>query len=264
MRRIRSITVSALTFLAVGAITAPLALAASNNNPYWSLCVANEAGKFASGCEAAGTTFEQFTLGEGENKEAKASGGTQLLPVSGGTVVANKLKFATGASVLGSKEPNPGTSGETIEFEETSVKGAPECKIEQSKKPTTVLTTLALRGKLAFQTKAAAEAEEGPTVTILEPASGSTFMEFELVGATCPTTGTQTVLGSLALENVEGAKYKEKHESKSGSSTSYFVNESGATVAKTAEIKDNGTKVIPLVVFGLAIGASLIFASVAR
>jgi len=133
MRYVGSIAVSALLLLAVAASGTPVALATSTDNPRWSLCVASETGKFAAGCETVGTTFEVKTPSESESKEVKAlAAGTQLLPIAAGKVVAKKLKFATKASILGSNLPNPGTGRETIEFEELSLQGDAECKLDQN------------------------------------------------------------------------------------------------------------------------------------
>jgi hypothetical protein len=251
MRYIRIIAMPALLLLLaplIGAVGTTSALAASTGNPQWSLCVKKAGGKFTAGCESAGGEFATEALAAGETREMKGTAGeAQELQVAGGAVVAKKLKFAHGAAMRGSNQPNPGETEETIEYEELSVPGFPACKVEQSKTVVTALKTRALKDKLAFQTKAGAEKEEGPIVTVLKPASGNLIIEFELVGAgekTCPSEGLQKVEGAIVLEDLEGEKYKEAHSFKgpAGPIAAYFVNEGGVTVEKTAELTDNGAK----------------------
>jgi hypothetical protein len=233
----------ALVVLGFGLLAAGSAGAATNN-PQFSLCVEKAEGKFAAGCEKAGSGFETELLKEGSTKEITASAsGTPKLVVDGVTITAKALKVAKGAKVIGSTAPNPGTSEQKIEFEEPAVEGNPECKIEQGKKVVSVLSTTLLKGTLVYLTKASAEEEKGTTGTLVAPASGSTFLEVELVGK-CPVEGSQKVTGSLVLENVDGNKYQEKHELKGPASviTRYFVNEGGKTVEKSSELKDGGGK----------------------
>jgi len=129
-------------------------------------------------------------------------------------------------------------------------------------KPTT-LKTKPLKNRLAYGTKTAAESEKGATDNVLEPVSGTTFLEYELVGANCAAAGEHELSGSIALESVEAAKFKETHEYKNAASDIYFIDESGKPVEKTAEIKEGGTKVVPVILFGLAVVGVLAFASLA-
>jgi hypothetical protein len=250
MRYIRIIALPMLLLVLpplIGAFGTTSALAASTGNPQWSLCVKKTGGKFASGCASAGGEFGTEALAAGETREMKGTADeAQELQVAGGAVVAKKLKFAHGAAMRGSNLPNPGETEETIEYEELSVPGFPECKIKQNEKEVTTLKTSALKDKLAFQTEAGAKKEEGPIVTVVKPATGNLIIEFELVGGEkCPNSeGAQKVEGSLVMEDLEGAKYKEAHDFKgpAGSISNYFVNEGGVTVTKTAELTDNGKK----------------------
>lgn len=265
MRYIRVIAMPILLLVLpplIGAVGTTSALAASTGNPQWSLCIKKAGGKFASGCESVGGEFGTMALGAGETREIKGSTEeTQELQVIGGAVLAKKLKFASGAVMRGSNQPNPGETEETIEYEELSVPGFPACKIEQNEVVVTTLKTQPLKDKLAFQTKVAAEKEEGPVVTVLKPATGNLIVQFALVG-TCPNAeGAQKVEGAVVMENLEGEKYKEKHTFKgpAASIEDYFVNEGGKTVTQTAELKDDGKK--KAWVFVLAIAAVLIYAN---
>jgi hypothetical protein len=265
MRRARLTLIPLLVILLVAGL-AGTALAESTNNPQWSLCKAKEKGKFAAGCEAAGSEFEQITLAEGEKEEITGTiSGAAELQTTAGTILAKKAKLKSGANLKGSKMPNPGTGEEVIEYEEVSVKGAPSCKIEQGKEPVTTIKTAALTNKQAFATKTGAVNEEGLTLTIVEPATGKTLMEVELVGS-CPTTGPVRFEGSIALEDVEGAKYKESHELKGPAAPikTYFVNEAGKTVEKTTGLTANGTKAAFIIIFIIVLIVLLLWATPAR
>jgi hypothetical protein len=267
MRQIRTIILPSLALLAVAVAGASTTLAASTNNPQFSLCVEKVGGKLGAGCEKAGSGFETKSLGEGESKEVTAkTTGVDELHTAGVTIQMKKLKFVKGAALKGSKMPNPGTTSGTIEYEELAVKGAPECKFEQSEKVVTTLKTNPLIIKLAFPTKADAEKEEGETVSVLEPASGKVLMEFKLTGPGCPTPSPAKVEGDLVMENVNGSKYGESRELKAPATSieHYFVNEGGKTVEKTAELSAFGEKAGFFIIIIIVIVVLLLFALTAR
>lgn len=241
-----------VTLAAASAFDAASALATSNNNPGNGWC------KEGSGVGLKFTTdecneeskagkFERLGLGPGENEPIGVEGnGAQALGVSSAVLEAKKLTAATGATLIGSSAPNPGMNEEALIYEEVSVKGSPNCKIEQNEKVVTRLETSVLTGTLVYIKKAAAEKEEVKgTGTLLQPKSGKSFIKFKLRGAECPVTGEFNVEGSTVLENIVTAEKEQwsqlaPTQELNGPASAikvYYVNESGKTVEKAGGLK---------------------------
>jgi hypothetical protein len=155
-----------LGVLAVAAATSTAALAATNDPLY-----ETEAGALKSG-EALEVTAQQD--------------GTQLLGYSGESLNIQKLHFKSGAKLLGSASGLPGTSEETIAFEDVTI-GLAKCEIN---KPSHTIETQPLKTKLVYLTKAAAEKEEATASALLvQPATGTLVASFTEAGEGCAGGG---------------------------------------------------------------------------
>jgi hypothetical protein len=205
-----------MVVLAISVVSSASASAATNN-PQWQV-----AGK---------------VLTAGESKEVTAeANGAQKLNIGGaflGNIKCTALKLQARAKILGSTAPNPGTDEETIVYEKCELEGKPECKINGEAAGVAKITTNLLKSTLVFETKAAAEAQSAPTLTLFEPKVGTVFVTLELTG-TCNATGKFEITGQVAAKNPEGATEKEVHVSESPATaiTKYFVNEGGVTTEK--------------------------------
>jgi hypothetical protein len=227
------IALMVLTAFGVILITSASALAASTNNPQWSLK------------EGTGGVLTLLASGASGTLEAAAVG-KQQLKGSGLTISCEKLKVS-GATIKGSAAPAPGTSEETIEYSECEVVGFAKCLINGKKAKEATLTTNALKDTLAFETKAAAEGEVAPTVTLFEPVAGKVFITFSLtkdVGGACPIEGEVKVEGSVVAKNLGGEtpRLTQEIEAPETAITKYFVNSAGKTEEKKAELKVLGLK----------------------
>jgi hypothetical protein len=203
--------------LALSALAAPSALAASTNNPRWE--VAKE------------------LLGEGKSEAVEVSqNGVQKLNMPiGNPLECRKIKAETpAAKILGSKAPNAGTGEETLTFEECEYHFAPECEINKEKAGKAKIKTNLLQSTLVFETKAGAESEAGQTLTLLQPKSGKLWASVDVRGNGCPFTGETRLEGQVAALNVNGGEELASHELKFPEVHigKYFVNESGKTVEK--------------------------------
>jgi hypothetical protein len=207
MKPSRLIATTLVVLVGTIALNAATAFAEVNANPAngWCKEVSGTGTKYLNDeCKLASPSgkWEAVQLGAGHN-EPIVVGGSVTLATSTAILEAKKLTAVTGATLIGSEAPNPGGSEATLIYEGASVKGHPECKIEQGGKVVTNLETTALVGTLVYLTRAAAEkATVKGTGTILQPKSGHSFIKFKLSGSECPVSGEANGEGSVALENV--------------------------------------------------------------
>jgi hypothetical protein len=244
MIRVRTLGLALVAVFAMGAVAASSASAASTNNPQWRYCHNVGAGKGLftnASCTTSGTgEFELATLGAGESKEITAvQNGVQKLNVGGefgATIECSKLKVAAGAKILGSTAPAAGTDEEVIVYEECKVVGKPLCKINGEESGKAKIKTELLKSTLVFETKAAAEAEKPPTLTLFEPKTAANFVVLKLTG-TCPPGGeTFEIKGQVAVKDLPatGEPHLETNELEAPAVAikEYFINKGGVTEKK--------------------------------
>lgn len=204
-----------------GAIAAP-ALAWSTNNPQWDV----------------GATI--LASGESRSISAEAQGVQKF--VSGETTFAcSSVAVETGAVLLGSNAPSPGTSTETLHYGGCVVKLTSNgeerkgCKVNSLGQAAGTVITQNLISKLAFQTLGAAEEErESATVSVMKPEAGSKFAELELSGEACPFPGVgkYAIEGEVVARNKEGNVHTSTHllEEPATAVKVYFYNNAGTSV----------------------------------
>lgn len=230
-------------FAGAAAPAATSARAASTANPRWARCVAQASGKFEdSSCtkEGASKLFEAKFLAAEESLELEAeASGRQVLKANVlGTLECNKAKLSKGSAVLGSKAPGPGTALTAVQFSGCTT-GQPECDINGEAAGKASVMTASLKETLVYKTKAAAEKEEAaPTADLVEPSKGKVLLEFELSG-TCKTAGVFQFEGGFVFAVLKAAEHRELQEVEAPgvSSSTFFVNTSGKTEERKAELK---------------------------
>jgi len=240
MKRTKILGMALVAAFAMSAVAS--ATASALNNPQWQICE-KTGGPLNSECTAGSSgQFEGVLLTTGSKEVTATQVGVQKLsnPTSGLVIVCQTLKLKAGATIIGHAAPAAGTSAETIEYGECEVEGFPNCLINGKKSAS--LTTLPLTDTLVFQTKAAAEGQTSPTLTLFEPTTPKLFIEFTLSG-TCPVTGAVKVEGAVLVENVNGQNYATSHtlNAPATSITKYFVNNGATTEEKTAKLTVLGT-----------------------
>lgn len=225
MRRMRLVGTVVAVMAASLAVMAPSAFANSTNNPQW---------------EIGGAI-----LGEGETKglEAEASG-AQILTASTTELECSSVT-AENAEFKGSKAPAAGTASETLAYGGCHIKGktAAECEGRTKGGATAAqIKTDPLTATLAFETEKAGVEQEAPTVSVFKPASGSTFVEVELKGTSCPSIKEASISGGVVAKNVNGQNLGLSHELEAPSSpiTKYFVNNGGKTEEQKTSLKAFG------------------------
>jgi hypothetical protein len=250
MSRIKLLTLVVLVTLASSLVVAGAATAASVDNPRWATCAKKAGGKYTNtNCTKEGAgEFELQFLGEGEKQEveAKAKGKQTFKLPSGNPVVCSALKLKKGSNVKGAKAPAPGRGEETFEYTECEVEKSAECKINKESSKKAQLATKRLMETLAYETKAGAEKEENKaTLTVLEPAEGKVFAEFELSGSGCPSTGVVKVEGNAVVRNLSGGEHAEEQEFEGPESpiSKYFLNSEGKSVEHSAELTTPGFRI---------------------
>jgi hypothetical protein len=244
----RAVLLALVAMFAVSAAASASASAASTNNPQWQICEEAATGKANLECKSGSSgTFAEEILGEKASREvtAEAAGNQKLVFSSYGmTFICKKVEFGKGAKIIGSAAPNAGTSEETIIYAGCEVEEFAKCEIDDERAGDAKLTTSLFKSTLVYQTKAAAEAETSPTLTLFEPINKVMF-EFSVSG-TCPVTGTFKVEGSFLTENVEGGTYAVHHvfNAPKTTITKYFVNNAKKEPEeRTSKLQAYGTTV---------------------
>jgi hypothetical protein len=221
MHRLWVLAACAGAMLAMSVFGTTTALAASTNNPQYSLIM---------------TTL--VTLGSGETQKIEAAAnGTQKLVVKSllgnFTIACKTLKLNSGAEVIGSSEPNAGTSKETIIYGECAVEGKPKCEVFSSGKTNGNIETHALKDTLVYTTKAAAEKEEtgkGDTSTLFVPENTEKeFVTLTTKGSECVLEATTTVDGEVIARNLGTGAAATSQEIEGIETGKYFTNSAGTT-----------------------------------
>jgi hypothetical protein len=229
MRTTRTLKLGLGLVAAVALVAASVALAASTNNPQY---------KVAGAILGSGNT-RIFTVTQVN---------TQTLKGTGLTIECTGLKAEAGATIIGSAAPNPGTSKETLEYSGCTVKNFPKCKVNGHIPGE--IKTQPLINKLAFETKAAAEKEKEPTVTVLTPEAEKepkfalfTLTEENKGTKECPLTGEVGSKGSVALKNVAKAEEETETHELEGTEPAlkaYWLNEGGESTEHKVRLEVAG------------------------
>jgi hypothetical protein len=169
--------------LAMSALMAGQALAASTNNPTWNI--------------------EGKQLGAGLTKDFTASGGQQTLTVGGASIRCNKL--STTGVLTGSAASAAGTGEGVSVYQECAAAGndETECVINGDPIGKGEIKSGPLSLKLVYLSRAAAEAEALTTEAtglFVQAKSGEVMMEYTLSG-TCPMG-----IGKRVVEGGESPK----------------------------------------------------------
>jgi hypothetical protein len=216
MRLMRLGLAAVLACLVVAAGVAP-ALAGSTGNPQW---------------EVGGSVLKS-----GETKEISLVGsGSQKFKTSELTVACSGASLEAGGHITGGVGATPGTGAEQIVYSgcviaKTNEEVIPGCKVNSTGAATGTVKTEKLTAKLGYATIVAAETETPTTVTDLKPETGSSFLQLELSGESCPFPGNgkYNIEGEVALKNVEGSTEKAKHtgEAPSTAVKAFYLNNGG-------------------------------------
>jgi hypothetical protein len=190
MRRMKLVGLSIMAVLALSAFAVAPAFAGTETNPGW----------WVSGTGAV--------LASGKTVGLSASAvGVQKLKATGVEIDCNKVGVKSGATLLGGI---PGGDEETLIYSECTVKGHPEPECVATGGSATnkgEIITEALKSKLAFKTKVAAEKKEASaskSVTVFTPVNaGGVFVEIGLEGS-CGFVPTESkVTGSVMVDNIQ-------------------------------------------------------------
>jgi hypothetical protein len=203
--------------LAVVAGVAP-ALAGSTGNPQW---------------EVGGSVLK---TGETQEISLEASG-TQKLRTSELTVACSSVALEAGSHITGGSGATPGTGTEQIVYsgcvieKTTTEEVIAGCKVNSTGSANGTVKSEHLTAKLGYTSPFAAEHEEPSTVTDLKPETGTSFLQLELSGESCPFPGNgkYNIEGEVAMKNVEGSTEKVKHtaEAPSTSVKVFYLNNGG-------------------------------------
>jgi hypothetical protein len=208
--------------VAVFAMSAVAASAsAATNNPQW----------VVEGKTLAGTAETQTVT-------VKADGNQKLSfkSLTGNiTIACHTLRLGSGAKLIGSSAPSPGTSEMTVEYGECGVEGKPKCEINGNAK----ITLGPLVGTLVYSTKAGAEAESAKEAGLLLKAKAplTSLGSLTFKGSECPWQATSAITGEILTKTVGGDPTESRpvHELEALEEGKYFSNEAGA--AKGHEVK---------------------------
>jgi hypothetical protein len=216
MRLMRLGLAAVLACLGVAAGVAP-ALAGSTGNPQW---------------EVGGSVLKS-----GETKEISlVASGSQKFKTSELTVACSGAGLEAGSHITGGVGATPGTGTEQIVYsgcviEKTNEEVISGCKVNSVGATSGTVKTEKLTATLGYTSPVAAELEEPKTVTDLKPETGSSFLQLELSGESCPFPGNgkYNIEGEVALKNVEGSTEKAKHtaEAPSTSVKVFYLNNGG-------------------------------------
>lgn len=217
MRLMRFGLAAVLVCLAVVAGVAP-ALAGSTGNPQW---------------QVGGSILKSA-----ETKEISLAGsGSQKFKTSELTVACSGASLEAGSHITGGVGATPGTGTERIIYsgcviqKTTTEEVIPGCKVNSTGATAGTVKSEKLTATLGYATTVAAESETPNTVTDLKPETGSSFLQLELSGESCPFPGNgkYNIEGEVAMKNLEGSTEKAKHtaEAPSTSVKVFFLNNGG-------------------------------------
>lgn len=227
MRRLMLLCCAAMATALLAATVAESALAAEGN-PFF-------------GVEGAALTGTEAV-------EASATS-NQVLKGTGLTIECKKVAANAGSQLL-----TEGLNEETLKYTECAVPGKAACEVRSvkgsEKAPVGTIETEALKSRLEWLTKAAAEEENvSATGTLFEPATGEAglFVELELAGCGL-LNGKHKVSGEVLVENEASAAEAEAHTLTAPTTAlkHYWRNEGGSAKEKTVhtfEVTPFGTSV---------------------
>jgi uncharacterized low-complexity protein len=244
----------AAALVATGSL-ASSAYAKSTDNPQWAVC--EKATKAKTGGFLNSKCTEESAKKQGEWESKVLIGGEKRTPkvkvaanykVQFGTaVVICKTIGYTGTFILGSNAPEPGRIEGAIELGQCEESERPECTINGIVGGKAIITSEAFLGKLVFTVKSAAEEERSEQTSLstadllVQAFTGRKLFEITF-GNACREKGTFVIEGEM-LEHFLNSPEKEHTESHTLSALgggTYWVNEVGKSVEKTATLSASG------------------------